>query len=96
MLATPNRPWLEKQYSEAYQKNTCPICQFAIKPSVSKFFVTENKNTVLAPNYQYLEEVNTYICPCCGTMLFEQCTHCSHVKYSLLSYCDSCGIKKDG
>ena len=96
MIASPNRPWLEKQYSEAYQKNLCPICRFSIKPSISKFFMVENKNIVPAANYHYLNKVSAYTCPCCGTLLFDQCTSCSHLKYSLLGYCDSCGIHGTG
>ena len=95
MIAAPNRPWLDKQYSEAYQKNTCPICQFAIKPSISKFFITENKKTLPIPDYHYLDAVDAYSCPCCGSLLFEKCSSCSHLRYSLLSYCDSCGTKKE-
>ena len=95
LIASPNRPWLEKQYSEAYQKNHCPICQFPIKPSISKFFITDNKKTVSTPNYHYLDAVKEYTCPCCGKLLFGACSKCSHLKYSLLTYCDSCGTKEE-
>ena len=94
MMAKPNQPWLEKQYSEAYQKNHCPICQFPIKPSVSKFFITDNKNNSPIPDYHYLDTVNEYTCPCCGKLLFNKCSKCSHLRYSLLTHCDSCGEEK--
>lgn len=94
MMSTPNRSWLDKQYSESYQKGKCPMCEFSIKPSISKFFITENKNTIPSSNYHYLDNVSDYTCPCCGELLFEKCNNCSQVRYSLLSYCDSCGTQK--
>lgn len=94
MIESPNHPWLMKQYSEAYQKNTCPMCQFVFKPGISKFFSMENKKTISTPDYQYLNTIDAYTCPCCGQMLFEKCSSCSHLRYSLLSYCDTCGTQK--
>lgn len=95
MVAAPNPPWLQGQYREAYQKNQCPICQFSIKPSISKFFTSEAKSNLPMTNFSYLDKVDTYTCPSCGELLFEKCTHCSHVRYSLLMYCDFCGVKKE-
>jgi predicted RNA-binding Zn-ribbon protein involved in translation (DUF1610 family) len=95
MIAAPKPDWLQKQYREAYQKLLCPICQFSIKPSITKFFPTENKNIVPMSNYSYLDKVDAYTCPSCGESLFEKCTNCSHVRHSLLMYCDYCGIKKE-
>ncbi len=93
LLAAPNRPWIEQQNSEAYQKNQCPQCQFPIRPSIAKFFCNEAKNTLFTSDSHYLESVEGYTCPCCGQLLFNKCSSCSHLKYSLLSYCDSCGSK---
>lgn len=93
MLAAPKPNWLQKQYREAYQKMECPICQCAIKPSISKLFMTNNKYNSSTSDYHYLNEVDAYICPNCGVRLFDTCPNCSKLKYSLLSYCDCCGIK---
>lgn len=94
LVSSPNRLWLDKQYSEAYQKGKCPLCEFSIKPSIAKFVITEKGTTVPFLNYQYLDKVKAYTCPCCGEQLFEECSHCTHLRYSLLTYCDSCGVRK--
>lgn len=95
MIAAPNPAWLQKQYREAYEKTQCPICEFPIKPSIAKFLTTESKGNLPISNYSYLDKVDAYTCPCCGEQLFEQCAHCSHVRHSLLMYCDFCGKKKE-
>jgi hypothetical protein len=95
MISAPNPPWLEGQYREAYQKNQCPVCEFSIKPGISKFFSSEEKNYTPLSDHSYLDQVDNYTCPSCGKLLFEQCTQCSHLRYSLLGYCDFCGVKKE-
>ncbi len=95
MIAAPNPLWLQKQYREAYQKTQCPMCQYPIKPGIAKFFITENGGNVPVSASSYLDTVETYTCPSCGENLFEKCSNCSHVRYSLLAYCDYCGAKKE-
>lgn len=88
-MSSPKPTWLLKQYKEAYQKGQCPSCQFGIKPSIAKFVTEEG---TIPPNY--LETVDSYTCPSCGEQLFEKCNNCSHVRYSLLEFCDHCGVNK--
>lgn len=95
MVNSPKPAWLQKQYQEAYQKAQCPECQFSIKPSVSKLFYPDAKGNLPVANYSYLETVDKYTCPSCGVLLFEKCSDCSHLRHSLLGYCDNCGAKKD-
>lgn len=96
MFVTPKPSWLQKQYREAYQKTQCPLCQFPIKPGISKFFTVKQQGNNSPLTYSsYLDKIDTYTCPGCGELLFEQCTHCSSVRYSLLKYCDFCGIEKE-
>lgn len=95
MITAPKPAWLQKQYREAYDKAQCPTCQFSIKPSISKFFYPEKKGNLPVPDYTYLNEVTDYTCPSCGEVLFEKCSNCSHPRYSLLHFCDTCGVKKE-
>ena len=94
MVVTPKPDWLQKQYREAYQKVQCPICQFPIKPGFTKF-VTVEKGANPPLTNSNLHGINRYTCPGCGEELFTQCTHCSHIRYALLPYCDFCGAEKD-
>lgn len=94
-ISSPKPAWLQKQYREAYQKVQCPECQFSIKPSISKLFFPDSKGLLPVQNYGYLEKVEAYTCPSCGELLFEKCRHCSHLRHSLLTYCDYCGAKKE-
>jgi predicted RNA-binding Zn-ribbon protein involved in translation (DUF1610 family) len=95
MMTAPKPAWLQKQYREGYDKAQCPTCQFSIKPSISKFFYPEKKGNFLVPDYTYLNAVTDYTCPSCGEVLFEKCGNCSHPRYALLHYCDTCGVKKE-
>lgn len=95
MIAAPKPDWLEKQYREAYQKIQCPICQYPVKPGVAKLFTQEHGTNLPLTNLSYLDEVKKYTCPGCGELLLESCTHCDHLRYSLLKYCDCCGATKE-
>lgn len=90
LATTAHNPWLQKQYREAYQKNHCPSCQFAIKPGTSgKFLFSEQLTNT--PCLEEISAINQYTCPACGERLFAPCTKCGQIRYSLLPYCDHCG-----
>ena len=52
------------------------------------------KMAALIPNVGNVTDAR-YICPHCGTALYEECNYCHFIRHSLLPYCEHCGDKKE-
>jgi predicted RNA-binding Zn-ribbon protein involved in translation (DUF1610 family) len=91
-VAFPKAQWLAKQYREGYERFLCPVCEFPIRTGPRRFLFW-NRRTVhkvtVAPDAAAQEE--PYICPACGTVLFEECPSCHKVRHALLPQCQHCG-----
>lgn len=92
----PKMELLLQQYREGYEKFLCPICDYPIRIGPRKFlsWTRRTVNTLAIPNEKESVEEENYICPSCGTFLFEQCTSCKKSRHSLLPNCSHCGFEK--
>lgn len=95
-IAFPKKQWLLKQYREAYEHFLCPICEYPIKRGPMKFLFW-NRRTIknIRLPKDFCEDGSDYVCPACGTTLFEECVSCHKIRHSLLPYCEHCGEKKE-
>lgn len=97
VIASPKKPWLLKQYREAYYRFCCPICSYPIRRGPLKYLLwtrqARKSLTSLAPSGPPSDD--PYACPACGTMLFESCAACRAVRHSLLPFCEKCGAVKE-
>lgn len=96
LAITPRPERLVLQYSQAYEKFFCPICEYPIRRGPLKYLYWNRKNiqTVLkgTGSSTLPETVDTpYTCPACGEQLFEKCEQCGKIRHSLLQYCEHCG-----
>jgi hypothetical protein len=97
-VAFPKRDWLLKQYREAYERFVCPVCSYPIRRGPLKYLSWTRRSIkktsiVAAPMSEGARE-ETYVCPCCGTGLYETCT-CGAVRHSLLPTCQYCGQTRE-
>ncbi|MCD6287637.1 MAG: hypothetical protein J7M12_00840 [Candidatus Hydrogenedentes bacterium] len=93
----PSVRWLLQRYKEAYHSATCPVCRYPI--------VGENMQSLVPHKSTLKKRVMTqttergvsweYVCPSCGTQLFEKCEQCSELRHSLLPNCMHCGNRKE-
>ncbi|MBI1387103.1 MAG: hypothetical protein GC154_01470 [bacterium] len=91
----PRLDWLMKQYKEAYTRHRCPVCSFPIQQGALKFAMWTKKGPASLPaSMEAGEEERPYVCPSCGTRLYELCGDCGGLRRSLLPYCDRCGAEK--
>lgn len=97
MVAHPKFDWLQKQYREAYEHHLCPICGYPIRRGPLKYlFWTRRSIRKLAlPPADKAAAEELYVCPACGTRLYEECTGCRGVRHALLPVCAHCGLEKD-
>jgi predicted RNA-binding Zn-ribbon protein involved in translation (DUF1610 family) len=86
----PARDTLLKQYREAYERFRCPNCEYPIRRGPMRF-ATWSRKTVKNLARRTAEEDQPYVCPSCGTKLFEECAACHQVRPALLPHCDHCG-----
>lgn len=97
MVAFPKRSWLLKQYREAYERFLCPVCAFPIRRGPLRFAFwtrrTVKRLTSISPGSKDLE--TPYVCPVCGTHLYEECPKCHQVRAALLPACSTCGTTSD-
>ncbi len=95
-VAAPGARWVIKQYREAYQRFLCPVCEYPIRRGPRKHLFWDRgsvrKLTVAAVTD---EDESAYICPVCGTGLYEDCSACAKVRSSLLPFCEHCGDEKE-
>jgi len=96
VVAFPKARWLTKQYREAYERFLCPICEYPIRTGPRKFLFwtrrTVNKNVI--PKDSSKDESESYACPACGTVLFEECSECRNIRHALLPHCQHCNAEK--
>ena len=94
VVAFPKAQWLTKQYREAYERFLCPICEYPIRigPRKFLFWTRRTVNRIVLP--QSAPEDEAYVCPACGTVLFEECSECHKIRHSLLPHCQHCNAEK--
>lgn len=96
MIAFPKQTWLLKQYREAYESFSCPICGYPIRRGPLQYASWTRRSirrlgvTPPAP----LAEETAYTCPVCTTKLHEECEACHAIRPALLPACDKCGTVK--
>lgn len=92
--AKPEFKTLLKQYTDAYKRFLCPVCEFPIRMGPRRFLFwtrrTVNKVLVSGTGDKY----EPYTCPSCSTELFNKCSACDDVRHTLLPSCENCGDKK--
>ncbi len=91
-IAFPKKQWLIKQYREAYERFLCPICEYPIKRGPMKFLFWNRRSIgkLRLPTEASGDE-SSYVCPACGTALFDECASCHKTRHSLLPHCEHCG-----
>lgn len=91
--AHPKTAALLRQYRDAYEHFLCPICEYPIRrgPLQYAFWTRRSIRKIAALSAPSVNE--PYVCPSCGTPLFETCSHCSAVRHALLPYCEHCGTE---
>ncbi len=95
-IAFPKTQWLIKQYREAYERFLCPVCGYPIRRGPMRFlFWTRRTASKLTLPKESPEEVSDYVCPSCGTKLFEECSSCHKIRHALLPFCEHCGAEKE-
>jgi hypothetical protein len=95
-VAFPKLDWLLQQYREAYERFLCPICEYPIRTGPRKFlYWTRRTVHRVLPQGDPAGKEEPYVCPSCGTILFEECAACRKIRHALLSHCEHCGEKKD-
>ncbi len=97
-VAKPKLDWLLKQRKEAYMRRNCPVCAYRIERTARERTSAARKGTTVfvpAPECETVPEEKPYVCPSCGTRLFERCSECNAVRPSLLPYCQECGSEKE-
>jgi predicted RNA-binding Zn-ribbon protein involved in translation (DUF1610 family) len=83
---------LLKQYREAYERFLCPLCEYPIRRGPMKYaFWNRRSVRKLAPIASIPTADEPYVCPSCGSRLFEVCGRCKAIRHSLLPFCTQCG-----
>jgi predicted RNA-binding Zn-ribbon protein involved in translation (DUF1610 family) len=97
MVAYPKREWLLKQYREAYESFFCPVCSFPIRrgPLRYRFWSRRSLKKLSVLPETTAEADQPYVCPLCGTRLFEECEACHAIRHALLPACAQCGKEKE-
>lgn len=97
MLVKPEIETLLKQYRQAYERFLCPVCEYPIKTGPRKYLYwtrrTVHKTALTSTSFSK-DADEPYVCPVCGTLLFEKCESCGKICHSLLPNCLHCGNKK--
>jgi predicted PurR-regulated permease PerM len=91
-MAHPKLESLLKQYREAYERFLCPVCSYPIRRGPMKYLRwtrSSLKKLAALPEGDAAEE-EAYVCPACGTRVFEKCEGCGKVRHSLLPACVHC------
>ena len=97
-LVKPKLDLLLKQYRQAYEHYLCPVCDYPIRRGPRKYLYWTRRTVhrvALIPSAGVpAEEDKPYVCPSCGTTLFEKCESCGAIRHSLLPSCQECGANK--
>lgn len=94
VVAFPKAQWLTKQYREAYERFLCPICEYPIRTGPRKFLFWTRRTVNKIVIQKDSQKDEPYACPCCGTVLFEECPECHNIRHSLLPHCQHCNAEK--
>lgn len=92
-IKSPKIEALIKQYREAYERFFCPKCDFPIQSGPRKFLFWTRRtiSNVKLPIVKDIFQFETYHCPACGTMVYDECPSCQKTRHTLLSHCLHCG-----
>ena len=91
-VAFPKRDWLLKRYREAYERFACPVCDYPIRRGPLRFLTRRRRLETPIVSADMPDE--PYVCPSCGTRLFEECEVCHATRHALLPACEKCGAEK--
>ncbi len=94
-VAFPKAQWLTRQYRDAYERFLCPVCEYPIRTGPRKylFWTRRTINKQVVPGEP--ENEKPYVCPACGTVLFEVCSSCGSIRHALLPHCQHCSAGKE-
>lgn len=97
LIAFPKKDWLLKQHREAYQRFECPVCNYPIRRGPMRFVYWTRRTLTRLGQLEDADSTGDepYVCPSCGTQLFEECDKCHRVRHSLLPACDHCGDQRE-
>ena len=95
-IIAPRKDWLMKQYQQAYDKWICPVCSKPIRTGPLRWMAGAKRKFVVSAG-QDAESAKQprYICPSCGTCLFDKCGECKEIRHTLLPYCEHCGAQQE-
>jgi predicted RNA-binding Zn-ribbon protein involved in translation (DUF1610 family) len=92
--ARPKAAALLKQYRQAYEHFLCPTCEYPIRRGPMKYTIwTRRTIGRLAADLSAPMADEPYVCPACGSGLFEVCDHCQGIRHALLPFCNRCGAE---
>lgn len=93
----PKTQWLVRQYREAYERFLCPVCEYPIRIGPRRFLFWNRRTVkkVFPPHADGSDQEEVYICPSCGSSLFEECPVCHKVRHAMLPNCVHCGAHKE-
>ncbi len=98
-LVKPKLDLLLKQYRQAYEHYLCPVCEYPIRRGPRKYLYwtrrTVHKVALMPTAGTADEDGQPYVCPSCGTTLYEKCAACGSIRHSLLPSCRVCGAAKE-
>ncbi|NQU43468.1 hypothetical protein HQ520_09290 [bacterium] len=100
LMTRPGASWLLKRYREAYRKGNCAVCGYPIVPeglplTHEGHFQQRHKKAPIPPAPSTGQPQQPYVCPSCGTNLFEHCGSCEQMRHTLLPNCLHCGAEKE-
>jgi predicted RNA-binding Zn-ribbon protein involved in translation (DUF1610 family) len=95
-IVSPKKDRLIKLYQESYDKNVCGICGKPIRIGPLRYATAGKRKAMILTAGQGTEafEQYVYVCPSCGTELYQKCEKCSEIRHSLLPFCEHCGNEK--
>lgn len=94
LVARPGREWLLKRYREAYERFACPVCDYPIRRGPLRYLARTRRGPEPPVPAEAATADEPYVCPSCGTRLFEECEVCHATRHSLLPACEKCGAEK--
>lgn len=95
VVAHPGRDMLLRRYREAYEKFACPVCDYPIRRGPLRYLLRTRRGPEPPPmTADAISTDEPYVCPSCGTRLFEECEVCHATRHSLLPACEKCGAEK--